>query len=62
MNTHLLDILVCPICKGALYYAKDAKELICRIDRLAYPIREGIPDMLEEDARLLPADEEVPKG
>jgi uncharacterized protein YbaR (Trm112 family) len=58
----LLDILVCPLCKGPLYYAKAAAELICRADRLAFPIRDDIPIMLEEEARVLAADEEVPKG
>jgi uncharacterized protein YbaR (Trm112 family) len=60
MDRKLLDILVCPICKGKLYYAVEAAELICRGDRLAYPIRDGIPVMLEQEARQLPADEEVP--
>jgi uncharacterized protein YbaR (Trm112 family) len=59
MDKKLLDILVCPVCKGKLVYAKQAQELICRLDRLAYPIRDGIPVMLEEDARRLGADEEV---
>ena len=61
MDKNLLDILVCPVCKGELYYDKPAQELICRLDRLAYPIRDGIPVMLEEEARELAADEEVPK-
>ena len=59
MDKKLLDILACPICKGALVYHKDENELICKVDRLAYPIREGIPVMLEDEARQLPADEEV---
>ena len=59
MDKKLLDILVCPVCKGKLAYQKKAKELICPADRLAYPIREGIPVMLEEEARRLPADEEI---
>jgi uncharacterized protein YbaR (Trm112 family) len=62
MDSKLLDILVCPVCKGKLYYAKDAAELICRVDRLAYPVRDDIPVMLEEEARKLPADEEIPKS
>lgn len=62
MDKKLLDILVCPLCKGPLYYAKDAGELICRPDRLAYPIRDDIPIMLPEEARPLAADEEVPKA
>lgn len=59
MDKKLLDILVCPICKGKLVYDKAAAELICRVDRLAFPIRDGIPVMLEDEARALPADEEV---
>jgi uncharacterized protein YbaR (Trm112 family) len=61
LDKRLLDILVCPTCKGKLHYAKDAQELICRVDRLAFPIQDGIPVMLEQEARTLPADEEVPK-
>ncbi|MCB1800666.1 MAG: Trm112 family protein [Gammaproteobacteria bacterium] len=59
MDKKLLDILVCPICKGRLVYRKNASELICKVDRLAFPIRDGIPVMLEQEARELPADEEV---
>lgn len=62
MDKKLLDILVCPVCKGPLYYKKPAAELICRADRLAFPIRDDIPVMLEEEARALAADEEVPKA
>ena len=59
MDHKLLDILVCPVCKGPLVYAKAQQELICKPDRLAYPIKDGIPVMLEEDARKLPPEEEV---
>ncbi|MCU7959366.1 MAG: Trm112 family protein [gamma proteobacterium symbiont of Bathyaustriella thionipta] len=59
MHKHLLDILVCPICKGELVYDRKAQELICKLDRLAFPIRDGIPVMLTDEARELPADEEV---
>lgn len=59
MDKKLLDILVCPICKGKLVYLADQQELICKADRLAFPIRDGIPVMLEDEARALPADEEV---
>lgn len=59
MDKKLLDILVCPLCKGPLVYKKQAAELICKADRLAYPIRDGIPVMLEEEARQLAADEDV---
>ncbi len=53
MEPKLLDILVCPITKGPLVYDRDKQELISRSARLAYPIRDGIPVMLEEDARKL---------
>ena len=59
MDNKLLEILVCPLCKGPLVYRKAEAELVCRGDRLAYPIRDGIPVMLEEEARELAADEEV---
>ena len=59
MDKKLLDILACPVCKGPLVYLKKNNELICKVDRLAYPIREDIPVMLEDEARKLPADEEV---
>ncbi|WP_321528225.1 Trm112 family protein [Sedimenticola selenatireducens] len=59
MDKKLLDILVCPLCKSKLTYNKKAGELICKADRLAFPIHDGIPVMLEEEARSLPADEEV---
>jgi uncharacterized protein YbaR (Trm112 family) len=59
MDKKLLDILVCPVCKGKLVYKKEAGELICKVDRLAFPIREDIPVMLVEEARELPGDEEV---
>ncbi len=59
MDSRLLDILVCPICKGPLVYRKGEQELICKADRLGFPIRDGIPVMLEEDARKLDPLEEV---
>jgi len=59
MDKKLLDILACPACKGPLVYHKEAGELICKVDRLAYPIREDIPVMLEDEARTLAAEEEV---
>lgn len=59
MDRKLLDILVCPICKGPLIYKKSASELICRPDRLAYPIRDEIPVMLEDEARHVGAEEEI---
>ena len=59
MDKRLLDILVCPICKGPLVFKKTANELICRGDRLAFPIRDDIPVMLEEEARELDPEEQV---
>lgn len=53
MDSRLIDILVCPVCKGPLQLQRDAAVLVCRADRLAYPIRDGIPMMLEEEARHL---------
>jgi len=55
VDTRLLDILVCPLCKGPLKYDKDVQELICNGDRLAYPIRDGIPIMWADEARDLNA-------
>lgn len=51
MDHRLLDILVCPLCKGPLDFHKAAQELVCKADALAYPIRDGIPVMLETEAR-----------
>lgn len=59
MDSKLLDILACPVCKGALHYRRAAHELVCRRDRLAYPVRDDIPVMLEEEARQLAADDPV---
>lgn len=59
MDKKLLDILACPLCKGPLVYDKEHQELICRADRLAYPIRDDIPVMLEEEARQLPAEQDI---
>lgn len=53
MDARLLDILVCPLCKGPLEYDRQKAELWCRIDRLAFPIRDAIPVMLESEARTL---------
>ena len=57
MDNKLLDILVCPVTKGPLIYDKKNQELISKSARLAYPIKDGIPVMLEEDARILSAEE-----
>lgn len=59
MDKKLLAILVCPVCKGDLDYRADEAELICRPDGLAYPIRDGIPVMLETEARTLTTDERL---
>ncbi len=53
MDKKLLDILACPICKGELDYDKESNELICKKDKLAFPIRDDIPVMLESEARSL---------
>ncbi len=57
LDKKLLAILVCPLCKGPLRYEAEKKELLCRADALAFPIRDGIPVMLEEEARQLSAEE-----
>ncbi len=57
MDKKLLEILVCPLCKESLSFDKEAQELICRADRLAYPINDGIPVMLESEARKLDSEE-----
>ncbi|MGA8053770.1 MAG: Trm112 family protein [Burkholderiales bacterium] len=59
MDSKLLDILVCPLCKGPLVYRKAEQELVCKADRLAYPIRDDIPVMLQDEARKLEPLEEV---
>ncbi len=53
----VLDILACPICKGELIYDREGDELICLACRLAYPVRDQIPIMLEEEARKLSLEE-----
>ncbi|HTT08917.1 MAG TPA: Trm112 family protein [Gammaproteobacteria bacterium] len=58
MDAKLLEILVCPVTKGPLIYDKEKQELISRSARLAYPIKDGIPVMLEDEARTL-TDEEM---
>jgi uncharacterized protein len=59
MDPKLLKILVCPVTKGPLIYNKTKNELISKSARLAYPIRDGIPVMLEDEARKLDPDEKV---
>lgn len=60
MDTKLLELLVCPVTKGPLTYNREAQELVSRSARLAYPVRDGIPVMLEHEARVL-TDEEIEK-
>ena len=57
MDKKLLDLLACPVCKGVLVYRKEPEELVCRGDRLAYPVRDGIPVMLVDEAREVPPEE-----
>ena len=57
IDKKLLDIMACPICKSPLIYDKSKQELICRADRLAFPIRDDIPVMLEDEARELSSEE-----
>ena len=57
MDTKLLDILVCPVTKGPLVYDRAKQELVSRTARLAYPVRDGIPVMLEDEARRLTPEE-----
>ena len=59
VDPRLLEILVCPLCKGKLVYRKEAAELVCKADRLAFPVKDGIPVMLEDEARKLPPQEEI---
>ena len=55
MDTRLLEVLACPSCKGPLVHVRAADVLVCRAERLAYPIRDGVPIMLPEEARALDA-------
>lgn len=57
MDKKLLEILACPICKGLLHYDQTKELLICKYDKLAYPIREGIPIMLEDQAQPFTAED-----
>ncbi len=57
MDARLLDILVCPVCKSSLEYRKEQKELVCKPCKLAFPVRDDIPIMLEEEARTLGQDD-----
>jgi uncharacterized protein YbaR (Trm112 family) len=57
LDSKLLEILACPLCKSSLRYDKVQQELICRADRLAFPIRDDIPVMLEDEARRISLEE-----
>ena len=57
IDKKLLDILACPLCKSPLHYDKVTDELLCRADRLAFPIRDDIPVMIEDEARQLSSEE-----
>ncbi len=57
MDHRLLEIVACPVCKGKLTYDKDRQELICKLDRLAYPLYAGIPVVLEPEAGSMSKDE-----
>lgn len=61
MDKQLLAMLVCPLCQGKLKYDRQRDELKCHYDGLAYPIRDDIPVMLEEEARLMDTDEKLGK-
>jgi uncharacterized protein YbaR (Trm112 family) len=62
VDDKLIDILACPICKGPLQWIRESRELLCRADRLAYPLQENIPVMLAEQARKLPPDDPALTG
>lgn len=60
MDHRLLEIIACPVCTGKLYYHQENQELICKADNLAFPLREGIPVLLEPEARQLLPQEILP--
>jgi len=57
VDTRLLDVLACPLCKGPLKFDRQAAELLCYADALAFPVRDGIPVMLDNEARALTLEE-----
>ena len=59
IDIKLLNIIACPLCKGKLAFNKDTNELICKFDHLAYPIVEGIPALLQSNARRISIDEDA---
>ena len=60
MDHRLLEIIACPVCNGKLYYSQDKQERICKLDSQAFPLRDGIPVLLENEARSLVAEESKP--
>ncbi|EOW6701116.1 protein YcaR [Cronobacter malonaticus] len=60
MDHRLLEIIACPVCNGKLYFNQEKQELICKADRLAFPLCDGIPVLLENEARALTAEETNP--
>jgi uncharacterized protein len=61
VDKKLLSVLACPCCKGELHYDKEKQELICKVDAMAFPVRDDIPVMLETEARTLTTDEKLDK-
>lgn len=59
MDKRILEVLVCPLCKSSLHYDESNQELICKADRLAFPIHDGMPIMLEDEARELSPTQEL---
>lgn len=57
VDARLLEILACPLCKGPLQFHRERQVLVCRGERLEFPIRDGIPVMLESEARILSSDD-----
>lgn len=62
MDKQLLSMLVCPLCKGKLKYDAEAAELLCTFDGLAFPVRDGVPVMLEGEARRMSEEEKLDKA
>jgi len=62
LNSQLSEVLVCPICQGKLKIDKEAQELLCTFDGLAFPIRDGVPVMLEHEARKMSEEEKLEKA
>lgn len=60
MDHRLLEIVACPVCNGKLYFNQEQQELICKVDGLAFPLRDGIPVLLETEARPINAEEKKP--